>query len=94
MHHNNLPSTYLFHIKYRVFAAVIITARSVTTALSRASETSEAYESGRKVFALIKDSKEPSIQLSGSKRMVGKHIAILCSICLRMHDKAGREISI
>ena len=66
-----LLKTDLF-IVCRVFAAVIITARSVTAALERTSETSEAYESGRKVFSKIKDSKESSIQQSGSKRMVGK----------------------
>ena len=58
-----------FNNLYRVFAAVIITARSVTTALSRTSETSEAYESGRNVFSMIKDSNNSPLQQSEDKKL-------------------------
>ena len=64
----------IFNNLYRVFAAVIITARSVTSALSRTSETSEAYESGRNIFSMIKDSKNSPLQQSGNKKMVGIYI--------------------
>ena len=66
----------IFNNLHRVFAAVIITARSVTSALSRTSETSEAYESGRNVFSMIKDFNNSPLQKSDNKIMVGTYVQL------------------
>ena len=42
----------LFH--YRVFAAVIVTARNVTYALASAPDVSQGFECGKKISSLLK----------------------------------------
>ena len=66
---------YLFSYSNRVTSTVILTARSIASALSTSPESSSAYESSDSMLSMIHDSKEQSkLQENGSKKMVSSEI--------------------
>ena len=67
-------------------AAVMVTARSVTISLNGAPKSSEAYEAGGRILAMIKSSKILTRQQSGDQKMVTAFLAYMhihSRLCLK-----------